>query len=72
MLNHLKKLIKNTLKISLKTETKIIEHEAFSLELALNVSKLCENKIKYEKEEDLKPILLWAYWTNRATFEKKF
>ena len=54
----------------IKDRKNFMENEASLLELALNVSNLYEQKIKYEKEGYLKPILLWLYWKNRETFEK--
>ena len=56
----------------IKDRKNFIENKAFLLELALNVSNLYQYKIKYEKEGYLKHILLWLYWKNRETFEKKF
>ena len=41
-----------------------IENEVSLLELAQNVGNLYKDKIKYKKEGDLKPILLWLYWQN--------
>ena len=41
-----------------------IENEASLLELTQNVGNLYKDKIKYKKEGDLKPILLWLYWQN--------
>ena len=41
-----------------------IENEVYLLELAQNVGNLYKDKIKYKKEGELKPILLWLYWQN--------
>ena len=56
----------------IKDRKNFIENEASLLELALNISNLYKHKIKYEKEGYLEPILLWLYWKNRETFDKKF
>ena len=55
----------------IKDRKNFIEDEASLLELALNVSNLYEYNIKYEKEGYLKPMLLWLFWKNIETFERK-
>ena len=68
-----KRVDKNYNKRFIKDRKNFIESEVLLLELALRVSNLYEYKMKYEKEGYLKPILLlWLYWKNRETFERKF
>ena len=49
-----------------------MEVEASLLEVALNLSGLCEYWVEFEEKRVWKPILLWLYCKNREPFVEKF